>query len=55
MVADDIPKNTRELFFYMKGEFDKINDRLKLVFWIGGLAGTIFTSLTIALFKIFGV
>lgn len=51
---ETIPKNTRELYFYMKGEFSTINNKLKLVFWIGGLSGTIFSGIVIVLFKIFG-
>ncbi len=47
-----IPKNTRELYFYMKGEFDTINSKLKLVFWIGGISGTIFSTVVVTLFKL---
>jgi hypothetical protein len=47
-----IPKNTRELYFYMKGEFDTINSKFKLVFWIGGISGSIFSAIVLGLFKL---
>jgi hypothetical protein len=49
------PKNTRELYFYIKGEFEVINNKLKLVFWIGGLSGTIFSGIVIGIVKVLGV
>ena len=51
-----IPKNTRELYFFVHGEFKSLNAKLddikKTTFWIGGLAGTVFGAMIIGIFKI---
>jgi len=53
-MANGEPKTVRELYFWMKGEFDTINSKLRLVFLIGGIAGSVFGSLVILIFKFFG-
>ncbi len=51
-MSETEPKTIRELYFYMQGEFETINSKLKLVFWVGGLAGMIFSGIIVGFFKL---
>jgi len=58
-MGNSIPSTVKELYYYMKGEFENIdtkfenmNMKLKLVFWIGGFAGTLFSGIVITIFKV---
>ena len=57
MTEEMIPKNTRELYFFVKGQFDGIKQEIrntrKFTFWIGGLTGGVVSGLIILAFKIF--
>jgi hypothetical protein len=55
------PRTLRELYIYTEGEFEAINqkldaiyDKMKLVFLIGGFAGSIFSAIVIGLLKLVG-
>ena len=57
MNGELIPKNTRELYFYVKGEFDGIRQEIrgikKITFWIGGITGGVIGAIVILVFKFF--
>lgn len=52
------PRTIRELYFYMKGEFEKLDEKIcnvkKTSLAIGGLSGGILGALITGIFKIFG-
>ncbi len=54
-MSDESPRTVRELYIYVKGEFEVLNNKLSLVFWIGGLSGTIFSLLAVGFLKLVGV
>jgi hypothetical protein len=45
------PKTVRELYFWMKGEFDSIK---RMVYWISGLTATIISGIIVGLIKLLG-
>lgn len=57
-MTNNEPKTIRELYFYIQGEFKTIREDLqntrRIVFWIGGIAGSIATGVILGLFKILG-